>query len=273
MTTLNDIGSDRVVRRIKMWQSVCDGASGSAYPSAALVTAGHFGRNEKPAAALDQFLASRVTIECGAGHPPALPWPRVQQQSAQLPYVFTADPSARALLRISTAKGPAVALRRISAGRLVSFTNGTAQPAGEIDRDPFEGRVVIIGASYTESTDVHETPLGTMPGSMILANSIVQAERLTNVEPASPMLRNVMALLVFLIFAAFARYLIGIAAILGIGLLSVGVLFVLSRLYGVETGFEVVAAAITGFSLFKLIDSMAQLASEIPKRRWRAIFK
>ena len=52
-----------------------------------------------------------------------------------------------------------------------------------------------------------------------------------------------------------------------------GVLIVLSRLYGMETGFEVVAAAITGFALFKLIDSLAQLASEVPKRRWRAIFK
>jgi len=46
-----------------------------------------------------------------------------------------------------------------------------------------------------------------------------------------------------------------------------------SRLYGMESGFEVVAAAITGFSLFKLIDAFAQLVMDIPKRRWRAIFK
>ena len=271
--TLNEIGSDRVVRAIKMWQSVCNGASGTAYPSAALVTAGHFGRDEKPAADLDRFLGDRVTIECGAGKPPAVPWPRVQQQSAQLPYVFTGNPNAKALMRIDTPRGPTVALRRISAGQLVTFGAGTARVAGEVDRDPFDSRVVIIGASYTESSDVHETPLGTMPGSMILANSIVQAERLTSVEPAAPMLRNIMALLLFLIFAAFARYLIGVAAILGIGLISLGVLIVLSRLYGMETGFEVVAAAITGFALFKLIDSLAQLASEVPKRRWRAIFK
>ncbi len=273
VTTLNDIGSDRVVRRIKVWQTVCDGASGTAFPSAALVAAGQVARRKLPAADLDQFLGSRVTVECGAGNPPAVPWPRVQQQSAQLPYVFTGDPKARALMRISTTKGPTVALRRISAGQLVSFAAGTAQPAGEIDRDPFEGRVVIIGASYTQSTDVYETPLGTMPGSMILANSVVQAEHLTSAEPATSMLRNVIAVLVFLIFAAFARYLIGVAAILGIGLVSVGVLFMLSRLYGVETGFEVVVTAITGFSLFKLIDSLVQMVSDVPKRRWRAILK
>ncbi len=273
VTTLNDIGSDRVVRAIKMWQSVCDGASGTAYPSAALVTAGHFARDEAKAAGLEQFLASRVTAECGAGKPAPLPWPKVQKQSAQLPYIFSGNPSAKASMRIAGPEGPVVGLRRISAGQLVSFTDGTAKTAGEVDRDPFAGRVVIIGASYTESGDVHETPLGTMPGSMILANSIVQAERLTGVEPAPPLLRNIIALLVFFIFAAFARYLIGVAAILGIGLVSLGVLIVLSRLYGVATGFEVVAAAITGFSLFKLIDSLVQLASELPKRRWRAIFK
>ncbi|MGH6855772.1 MAG: hypothetical protein ACREDN_10175, partial [Aestuariivirga sp.] len=32
VTTLNDIGKDRSVRRIKLWQTVCDGASGLAYP-------------------------------------------------------------------------------------------------------------------------------------------------------------------------------------------------------------------------------------------------
>ena len=35
--------------------------------------------------------------------------------------------------------------------------------AGEVDADPFEGRVVVIGASYTGNGDVHDTPLGAMP--------------------------------------------------------------------------------------------------------------
>lgn len=273
VTTLNDIGSDRVVRNIKMWQTVCDGASGIAYPSAALSTAAQGSRGHENSERLAQFLNARVTVECGAGDvaPPA--WPPVQQQSIQLPYVFAGGQSASALMKLDTPNGTTVALRRISAGQLVSFGDGAAAAVGEVDRDPFAGRVVIVGASYTESTDIHETPLGTMPGSLILANSIVQAQRLTAVEPASPMLRNIMALLLFLIFAVFARYLIGLAAIVGIGLVSVSVLVLVSRLYGMESGFEVVAAAITGFSLFKLIDAFAQLVMDIPKRRWRAIFK
>ena len=39
VTTLNDIGRDRAVRHIRLHQSVCDGAGGVAYPSAALVAA------------------------------------------------------------------------------------------------------------------------------------------------------------------------------------------------------------------------------------------
>lgn len=273
VTTLNDIGGDRVVRRIKMWQTVCDGAVGTAYPSAALVTAALSGQAPRHDEHLEQFLKARVIVECGAGESPPIRWPPVRRQSLQLPYVFSGEQSTSALMRLSTPKGPIIALRRISSGQLVSFVNGAATPVGEVDRDPFEGRVVIVGASYTESTDIHETPLGTMPGSLILANSIVQAQRLVTVEPAGPMLRNVMALILFLIFAAFARYLVGLAAIFGIGLVSVGVLFVVSRLYGMESGFDIVAAAITGFSLFKLIDASVQLAMDVPKRRWRAIFK
>ena len=164
-------------------------------------------------------------------------------------------------------------MRRISAGQMVNISDGKAAAVGDIDRDPFDGRVGIVGASYTESTDVHETPLGTMPGSMGVANSVVQAERMVSVVPAPSMVRNVLALGLFLIFAVFARYLIGLAAIFGIGIASVITLVICSRLYGIESGFEVVAAAITGFSLFELIDSSIQLAMDIPKRRWRALFK
>ena len=273
VTTLNDIGSDRVVWRIKLWQSVCDGMAGIAYPSAALLTAGYFADHGKHGAEVEQFLNGRAAVDCGSGSNDRATWPNVQRQAVHLPYVFAGGSTAKVLLRIDTPKGPVVALRRISAGHMVNFADGKAAAAGDIDRDPFEGRVAIVGASYTESTDVHETPLGTMPGSMVIANSIVQAERMVSVVAAPAMVRNVLALILFLIFAVFARHLIGLAAIFGIGIVSMCTLVLCSRIYGVESGFEVVAAAITGFSLFKLIDSSVQMAMDIPKRRWRAIFK
>lgn len=36
----------------------------------------------------------------------------------------------------------------------------------------FKGKVVVLGASYGESYDFHATPLGTMPGALVIINSI-----------------------------------------------------------------------------------------------------
>jgi CHASE2 domain-containing sensor protein len=273
VTTLNDIDSDRTVRRIRLWQTVCDGASGVGYPSAALVTAARLIDGKNHEADLEAFLAARVAEDCGKRVQDAPDWPPMRQQSAQLPYVFGDDASSPALLRIESAGKKTVVLRRIGADRLVSHADGKAAIAGEVDRDPFEGRVAIIGASYTESSDVHETPLGTMPGSIILANSIVQAEKLAETVPASAFVRNLLALEVFLIFAVIVRYFVGVAALIGIGVISVVSLIIISRLFGFESGFSTVGVAITGFALFKLIDALGHIALDIPKRGWRAFMK
>lgn len=43
---------------------------------------------------------------------------------------------------------------------------------GELDSGLFEGAIVIVGASHDESADIHLTPMGWMPGSLIMANAI-----------------------------------------------------------------------------------------------------
>lgn len=273
VTTLNEIGSDRAVRQIRLWQTVCDGAMGHSYPSAALVTAARLGDTDH-AAALKAFLDNRVAEECGEKPVKDGAWPPMKQQLAQLPYVFGNDAASPARLRVEQADGSrVVALRRISAGKLVTFDGVTAAPAGEIDSDPFAKRVAVIGASYTESTDVHETPLGTMPGSVILANSIVQAERLADTVPASAFTRNLFAFELFLIFAVCARYFVGVVALLGIGVSSVTALIVISRLFGYDSAVDSIGAAITGFALFKLIEALSNMALNLRKNGWRVILK
>ncbi|HUR43623.1 MAG TPA: CHASE2 domain-containing protein, partial [Aestuariivirga sp.] len=190
VTTLNDIGKDRSVRRIKLWQTVCNGASGTAYPSAALVAAAFPAKEPNHAAELAAFLQSRVAVECGHGNAPAVTWPPVRAQVAQLPYVFADTTETPALFRIQVNGRDTVALRRISAGLLVTYTNGLAQVAGDVDRDPFEGRAAIVGASYTDNGDIYETPLGTMPGALILANSVLQARNIVETKPASAFTKN-----------------------------------------------------------------------------------
>lgn len=269
VTTLNDIGKDRAVRRIKLWQTVCDGASGIAYPSAALVTAAL--PNHK--ADLATFLGNRVAAECGVTTVAAAGWPPVRDAVAQLPFVFADTKETTSLFRIRVNGRDTVALRRISAGMLVSHANGLAQAAGEIDRDPFEARAVILGASYADNDDVYETPFGSMPGALVLANSVIQARNIVETEPASPWLKNVLAMLLFLALAFIARTFNGAVAVLFLGIVALAALFVISRAFGFASGIDVITVAVPGFALFKLIDSAIFIAMNVPKQGWRAILK
>jgi hypothetical protein len=42
----------------------------------------------------------------------------------------------------------------------------------DLSADLIENRVVIIGASFADSRDIHRTPIGEMPGALIIANAI-----------------------------------------------------------------------------------------------------
>ncbi len=163
-------------------------------------------------------------------------------------------------------------LRRIRAGQIVTFEDGKAKLSGELDADPFKDRVVLIGATHADTSDFYNTPLGTMPGVLIIANSIIQAKTITDTEPMGWWLANILALGLFLIYAFIVRNLQSALALTAIGVVSVIALFIISRLFSFYDGVNVVAVAVPGFALFKLIDSLAQIVMDIPRRGWRSIF-
>ncbi|MGH6819869.1 MAG: CHASE2 domain-containing protein, partial [Methylocella sp.] len=251
----------------------CEGASGLAYPAAALVMAAHSAKGGNREADLTLFLNSRVAVECGHQAVPAPGWPPLQNAVAQLPYVFADTAEAPALFRIEADGRDTVALRRISARLLVSYEQGKARPAGDIDRDPFEGRAVIVGASYTDSGDIYETPFGSMSGALVLTNSMVQARSIVETRPASAFTKNVLATLLFLLLALIARTLLGAVAIIGLVIVTLAFLFLVSRWLGFASGLDVITVAVPGFALFKLIDSAIFIAMNVPKKGWRALLK
>ncbi len=273
ITTLNDIGRDRSVRKIKLWQSVCSGAGGVAYPSAALVAAAYVAGEKSRGEDLKAFLQQRVAVECGHETDNAPGWPPVRDAGALLPYVFANSHETPALFRIDVKGRQTIVLRRISAALLVRLENGNAVAAADVDRDPFEGRITIIGASYTDSGDTYETPFGTMPGAVVLANSVVQAKTIVEAKPVSSLTRNVLAMLLFLLLAYVARTFIGAAAIIILGLVTLAALFGISRWLGFTTGIDVISVAVPGFALFKLIDSLIFIGMSVPKLGWRAVLK
>jgi hypothetical protein len=56
-------------------------------------------------------------------------------------------------------------LERVSAGALIRHLPGASA-------DPVRGRVVVIGASFEDSRDLHETPVGTLPGALVMLDAI-----------------------------------------------------------------------------------------------------
>ncbi len=187
--------------------------------------------------------------------------------------MFADNTETRSLFRIKADGKDTVVLRRISAGKLVTYDGSAMKAAEAVDADPFAGRVVVIGSSYTGSGDVHNTPLGNMPGSIVIANSLVQAKTLTESEPASPWLRNGLSLVLFLVFALLARTLVPVAALILIFGLSLASVFVLSRTLGFATAFDVVAVGLSGFAMFKFVDMIAQLLLQVPKKGWKVLLK
>lgn len=67
------------------------------------------------------------------------------------------------------------ALTKVPARTLLAAEAPAASPL-------LKGAVVIVGASHRDSGDIHQTPLGAMPGSLILANSITALQGLEQVE-------------------------------------------------------------------------------------------
>lgn len=73
--------------------------------------------------------------------------------------------------------------------------------------DPVAGRVVIIGASYQTSHDVHATPVGTMPGSLIILNAVKSLQQFGQLKGPPLWARLLISgLLIALMAWAFARF-------------------------------------------------------------------
>ena len=211
-------------------------------------------------------------LDCAksAGAEPS--WPPVRAASARLPFVF-ANSKTPALFRIEGEGGETVALRRISAHVLVDVASGVATASGAVDRDPFAGRLVVIGASYADSGDFHETPLGTMPGALILANSLFQADTMVSRAPPPASALNVSALVLFLALAWIARTFVGVIAFVLMALATFLTLFLAARGFGFAAAVDVISVAVPGFAFYKLVDSLAIVALSIPARGWRAVLK
>ncbi|SEP70220.1 CHASE2 domain-containing protein [Nitrosomonas ureae] len=83
------------------------------------------------------------------------------------------------------------------------ITEATRIPSNDL----VQNRIVIIGASYNDSRDWYQTPLGEMPGAMIILNAIKSLHLYGQISPPHSVIKWVLELgLIILMSWAFARY-------------------------------------------------------------------
>ncbi len=272
VSALPSFGGDRVVRKVRFWQTVCDGATGEAFPSAALAVSAAL---ENQGAALKSFLDQQIAAECGGR--PALDdggWPQHRRLEASIPFAFS-DTAKSSTLNATDLNGkPTALLRRIGAWSLVRVSGDAVEATGEVDTSIFRDRAVLIGVTHADSRDVYATPLGSMPGVTIIANTVALAKVMSDTPAASPLVKNLLGIAFFLIVAFIGVRFQAAPAVVLIGIVGFSTLFMVSRWFGFATSVEVIALGLTVFALYKIADSIVGIIVDWRSGRgWRAILK
>ena len=164
-----DYDEDSLIRRWRLWEPVCEPAA--ALASTELVAAASFAGKS----------ADDVARALGAMQPRCVPLPgRGQRHAAasearaelDIGYpleLTTAAQDRRFFYRIAwNAKGG----RPLMAAFLPAALVTEADALHPFDPAIVANRIVVIGGSYRDNPDFHRTPLGTMPGTLVLINAI-----------------------------------------------------------------------------------------------------
>jgi CHASE2 domain-containing sensor protein len=182
---------DPVIRHWWLWQPVCEHQQVRMMPSIELLVAALI-RHETPEQAqaiLAQTLSPFQPVTCQSYVPPQLeriqigqltvstemrsirqrimytmPW-LVDNRPPYLPHALT-DSEGSTILTIFPAQG-------------------YAELPSNVDLTALKDAIVIIGGSYSDGGDVHLTPLGNMPGPLILVNAIHSLLQYEQIEEIS----------------------------------------------------------------------------------------
>lgn len=116
-----------------------------------------------------------------------------------------------------------------------------------------DGRVVVIGASFQDSRDYHQTPLGEMPGGIIIINAIKSLHLYGQIKPPSTghklLIELVLILFMSWAFARFSSYLGAITTTVMIMVILVPISFYFFK-YGLWVD---LAAPILGMQLHQIV--------------------
>ena len=274
VSVLTPLSGDRIVRRLRLWQTVCTGAEGISYPSPALVIAAKFAPEGDKSGDLKSFLESQVDRRCKRLDNAPSGWPHRVTSDVAIQYMFNAVAEETTVKTISYKGGNVALFKQIPAWTLVNYAGGTAAPAGEIHPQAFQDRIVVIGVTHANSRDVYATPLGSQPGAVILANTVAAAAAMADMPEASPAMEIAIILGIFAVIAFLSYQLQTAPAAVFAGLIIVAAALILSRLFGFEVAIRIIAVTITLFVLHKFVDSLVGVIYDWSHGKgWRSILK
>ena len=168
---------DHVIREFPLWSLECSGPSASVTPSVPLLTAAFAMQNTVTRSQLEADLRVAVPSDCElhgdriatvtlAGFDNGTFDVDVREPLTPIDFAITPSGGPYRTINKSDSGDDQVPLfRRLSAGTILRNT-------GSMSPSFFEGSIVIVGGSFVDSRDIHPTPVGEMPGALILANAI-----------------------------------------------------------------------------------------------------
>lgn len=137
----------------------------------------------------------------------------------------------------------------------------------------FSGRVAVIGQSYVEAGDQHYTPMGQMPGSVVLVNAIDSMVRYPLIQPLDAWIGLTLSLLLIIVVGyVFARWSSAVGPLISTAL-ALPILAVISFYcftYGVWLDFVLPLVGILIHREFKAFEERVELrkrASEVGDER------
>ncbi len=219
---------DWMIRYWRLWEPACDGRRGIVVPSLQLLTVAMLqdDKPERAAGALSSTLQQRFSPRCGDTSPASQPRRGGDDAALELGDLRLDPKQDRLYRRIfytlpwQPRQTAGLFLVSIPAHQVTeAAASGKPLSGGLLD-----GRVVVIGSSFEDSGDLHPTPLGPMPGSLIIVNAIHSLARYGQIQPLpfwAKLLGVVLLIailsLAFAVFNSFWGMLIsGIALIAGL---------------------------------------------------------
>ncbi|MGE0240475.1 MAG: CHASE2 domain-containing protein [Parvibaculaceae bacterium] len=274
VSVLTPLSADRIVRRLRLWQTVCAGAEGMSYPSPALVIAARFAGEGDRLGDLGTFLASQVDRRCKRLDAAPDGWPHRVTPDVAIQYMFNAGSEETTVKTVVRGGVPVALFKQVPAWTLVNFGAGGATEAGEIHPQAFADRIVVIGVTHANSRDIYATPLGSQPGAVILANTVAAASAMSGMPEASPTMEIVIILGIFAVLAFISYRLQMAPAIMVAGPLIVATALILSRFFGFDVAIRIIAVTVTLFVLHKFVDSLVGVVYDWSHGKgWRAMLK